>query len=76
MSDDEQACRAKHPSNIKGAEVNGKRAKELKDAGRCGSLTAGWVYVCTLMAHGPDTNHQEQVLGGINDGLIAAEWEW
>lgn len=57
-------------------EINARKAQELRDAGRCGSLNAGAAFVCTLMSHGPDTNHQQQVIGGVEDGLVHAEWEW
>lgn len=57
-------------------EANAKKQRKLRDAGRCGSLAEGGAFVCTLMAHMSDTNHQQQELGGKNDGLVYAEWEW
>lgn len=75
MTDAEKHCRARHPAFMS-RELNAKRAQQLRDAGRCGSLTEGAAFVCTLMSHGPDTNHQQQEIGGIKDGLVQAEWEW
>ena len=72
----EKQCRARHPAYMMNSEANTKRSQELRAAGRCGSLTEGAVYVCTLMAHTPDTNHQQQEIGGKQDGLVYAEWEW
>ena len=57
-------------------EANEAKAKKLREAGRCGSLAEGSTFVCTLFFHTPDTNHQQQELGGKDDGMVYAEWEW
>lgn len=75
LTDVEKACRARHPAYMS-REINATRAKQLREQGRCGSLSEGAVHVCTLMAHGPDKNHQHQELGGKQDGLVIAEWAW
>ena len=75
LTDAEKLCRARHPAFMS-REINAKKAQELRDVGRCGSLTEGAAFVCTLMAHGPDTNHQQQDIGGKEDGTVHAEWEW
>jgi hypothetical protein len=57
-------------------KANEQKAKQLREQGRCGSLASGGLFVCTLLSHTPDTNHQQQELGGVDDGLVYAEWEW
>lgn len=73
---EQERCKARHPAFVMHREANIERAKKLRDVGRCGSLSDGAVYVCTLLSHTPDTNHQQQELGGKQDGLVYAEWEW
>ena len=78
MSDEsaeEKMAKATHPSSC-GRERNEARSIHLRANGRCGSLAPHAVHVCTLLAHTPDTKHQQQEIGGAQDGLVYAEWEW
>ena len=71
----EKMAKAKHPSSM-GRERNESWSIHLRANGRCGSLASHGVNVCTLLAHTPDTRHQQQEIGGAQDGLVYAEWDW
>lgn len=76
ISDDEMRSRMRHPSYSMNKETVEQRSKTLRAQGRCGSISEGCVYVCTLMSHDDERNHQQQELGGAKDGMVYAEWEW
>lgn len=53
-----------------------KAQRWLWSMGKCGSLSPDLVtYLCTLrMNHAG--NHQAQVMSGVDDGKVLAEWSW
>jgi hypothetical protein len=77
MTDDELAKRRKakaaskrrHPANLIPSQ------RYLWSIGKCGSVSQDG-YLCTLTTNHRPTNHQAQIMSGIEDGKIMAEWPW
>lgn len=47
----------------------------LVAAGKCAS-SDGREHLCTKIANHYPQNHIMQILGGVEDGKLVAEWEW
>lgn len=63
------ASKRRHPA----AMVPARRY--LQSMGKCASMNQDG-YLCTLHENHQPSNHMNQVMGGIDDGAILAEWPW
>jgi hypothetical protein len=59
----------RHPASL------GQARRFLQSIGKCGSLNAD-AYLCTMKANHQGTNHKAEIMGGIDDGKLLAEWPW
>jgi hypothetical protein len=63
------ASKRRHPASMIPAR------KWLWSIGKCGSLNQDG-YLCTLHENHRPQNHQAQIMGGVEDGKVLAEWSW
>ena len=67
--DAKAASKRRHPANLVPAQ------RYLLSIGKCASANQdGWL--CTLRTNHQPTNHMHQIMGGIEDGKVIAEWPW
>jgi hypothetical protein len=69
MTGDEDNDRSTHPA---GKDV---QRQQLWSQGRCGSMSRNG-RLCNIKAHGQETAHRAEVLGGMADGRVLEEWDW
>jgi hypothetical protein len=57
-------------------EMQMRARRALQMMGKCASLQHTDGHLCTLTANHTDCDHMAQVLGGIDDGKVLAQWPW
>lgn len=48
----------------------------LRSIGKCASVQNKDGFLCSLTANHTDRDHMAQVLGGVDDGKVLAQWPW